>query len=338
MDIELLADFFEWVSGLDKNQAKVCICYAATTYHLDAFDWVPILEIIGPTGTGKTRILDLMGRICHQPHVVDCDRMTTAVLREELAKARGGTFIGEEADNLQGGKEAEALFGARCSRKTCTITVNRPHGNRAWIPETADLWGATLIHHRRSFLDQAVQNRSISIRTKFQVGTFTKLSPGLQLSMPPIPVGTPPTFAVAGRAYDTWSPLLAMAAGAGDQEWLAWAEGQLKEASEELKDGQSFEPETIIFARVVQCLTNQTTGKVEINLTKQPPTRVDIQEQVVEPLRRTLPTVTPWLVSRTLKKLKLDVIRRGGTNWVYPTERAIKSAADQIGYEDDALP
>jgi len=332
MTIAELSQLFDDVSGLDECQAKACIYYAAGTYHLSQFNWYPILEIIGPTGTGKTTLIALQSKLCYQASVVDCDVISLPVLRDELAKAKEMTFIGEEADNCLGGRQAEALFGARCSRATSTITVKR-QAEKGWSQHSLNIFGATVLHHRRSFLDQSNQNRSISIRTRFKGGTFLKLPDNLLLEMPDIPVGNPPQFKVAGRAYDTWYPLLAMANGVGDINWIDWARSRMEEASDEVKDGQSYEPEALIFARVVEVFTDPLTGKINLNSQK----RANVQTEIVKPLILTLPYINPWLVSRTLKKLGLSIVRNGGTNWLYPTEETLKNAADQIGYEDDAL-
>jgi len=331
VEIKNLVIILNIVSGLGEGLAKACIYYAGVTHKIKDFIQMPILEIIGPTATGKSQILKFLERICFKPHRCEgCYAMTYAVLRDELKKANGSTFIGDEADITS--TSIEGLFGLRCS-PTGGTTIKRAGQGGQWSQEAVPIFGATVLHHRRAFLDQSNQNRAIPIRTSLKVGAFSPMESfsDLEMALPEMPVGDVPKLGT-GRAYDTWHPLLAMASGAGDDDWISWAKEQIEEANSEVRDGQDFEPVALMLAKVIDACT---CGD-KLVLDNRP--RVEIESQIVKPLKESLPGINAYSVSSTLKNvLKLEVIRVGGRNCVYPTEKSLREAAEIVGYRDEVL-
>lgn len=323
-----LADLFQKVAGLDIEQGKMCVYFAGATYHLDDFELFPILEIIGPSGTGKSRICYLLSKMCYGATIVSCKGISLPGLRDELTKHRGVTFIAEEADEIDNPTKTEGLFGMRTSPGTSNLTVKRVGEEGRWQQTRINVFGASVVHHRRSFNEQAVQNRAISIRTKFKEGVFSVVPE--QVEFCEFSVANPPQIS-SGRAYDTWRPLLSIASGIGDYDWLNWTKERIEEASDEVRDGQDFEPEALILGKVLELVT--CSDKIDISKDK----RIHIQNEVVRPLKETLPYANSWLVSRTLKKLGLVVARIGGTNWLYPSTDSLQKAAESIGYVDKVL-
>jgi len=321
MEISILVVILQMVSGLDEGLAKACIYYAAVTHKIKDFLQVPILEIIGPTGTGKSQILKFLESICFKPHRREgCGVMTSAALRDELKNSNGATFIGDEADCSS--ISTEGLFGLRCS----------PQGGQ-WSQEEVPIFGATVLHHRRSFLDQSNQNRAISIRTSLKDRDFSPMESfsDLKMALPDIAIGDAPDFGT-GRAYDTWRPMLAMASGAGDNDWLSWAKERIEEAKAEVRDGQDFEPTAVILAKVVELCTPD--GKLELDHNK----KINIQTDILNPLINVIPGINAYSVASNLKKvLNLEVRRVGGRNCVFPTEESIRKAAEIVGYRDEVL-
>ena len=154
---------------------------------------------------------------------------------------------------------------------------------------------------------------------------------GLEMALPEIPIGDVPNLG-KGRAYDTWRPLLAMASGAGDDEWLSWANERIEEAAAEVRDGQDYEPTAIILAKVVELCTSN--GKLELDHNK----KINIQTEILIPLTNVLPGINAYSIASNLKKvLKFKVDRVGGRNWLYPNEESLRNAAEIIGYSDGIL-
>ena len=323
-----LVDILQMVSGLDDEIAKTCVYYALITHHLDFYTFVPILESYGPLGTGKTQLEEFMERVCYLAHICKCGGITYAALREELYKAKKGTFIGDEVDCDV--KKVEDLYGIRCSASG-SAPLMKSQGKSQWQGETIPIFGATVLHHRRPFLDPSNQSRAITIKTHWKPGKYIKMEAfkDVPIEIPQIPVGNISNTLSLGRAYDTWYPLLDMATGAGDTEWLAWADKKMKESEKEVNEGQAYEPNAVILAKLIEACVDSDSSKIKSDID-----RVNVHSQIVAPLTKEYPWVNSHSVPRILRELGLEIHRTGGNNWVYPTPESLKKAAEAIGYTD----
>ena len=99
-----------------------------------------------------------------------------------------------------------------------------------------------------------------------------------------------------------------------------------------MRDGQDFEPVSLMLAKVIEACSSE--DKLDLDYKQ----KVEIESQIVKPLKDSLPGINAYSVSSTLKNvLKLQVVRIGGRNCVYPTEESLRNAAEIIGYRDEAL-
>ncbi|MFC1903235.1 ATP-binding protein, partial [Chloroflexota bacterium] len=340
--LDSLVDVIHGSTRLQMEYSRTVVYWTIATYLLERFRWFPMLVFQGPPGTGKSTLLGLIGNLCREPRFISGKGITGPALRDELGQCFCGTAILEEADESHDQKRVESFLGARCDRNTSKFIVKRPAGRHGWVQQPIDIYGATALHTRQPFLDQAVQSRSIVIPTQFAYGPFTtpKFDPDPQPLIRVILPNPDPNYTlatgcnIAGRIVDIWRPLLVVAEHLEDREWLKWAEDQMRDAQEELEDGHGYEPSAVVLGRVIELLVTGNPSKIS----EQDMRRVKIDEEIGSFIRKNyLPFLTPWQVSRTLKNLGLEVQRSGGINWLLPTADAIRKAAKKIGYEDDAL-
>ena len=91
MSVEQLAELINKVCGLNINWAKTCIYYCMATCKLKFIDWMAVLDVVAPKGSGKSWLIDVLRRLCYKPYDICChDKMTSVTLRNELENAKKG--------------------------------------------------------------------------------------------------------------------------------------------------------------------------------------------------------------------------------------------------------
>ena len=335
MQVSDLVQVYAQVSGLNENQAKTAIYYNMATHHLKAFNWFSVKAYIGPPGTGKSNAMDLDAQLCYKPHRITCHpSMTKASLRDALVTAKSGTALVEEADLYPNRKELQGLLinrvdKVRTSGMPVKELVETDTGLKEWRTYLKSGFGATIIHDRHSLDDLAAESRVISISTSFKQGNF--IPPPTKLSLPKFSLGSVPSyFDCTGRAFDTWKPLLLVAGGQGDDEWLLWAYAQIHEATDSLKDGHAYEETQAVFGQVIKAYCDNSGMGFVVKEDE----GLILQSSVVEPLRKEMPYITARTVAKTLAKLGLKVVRHSGTNKLFTTKEQLTKIAGDIGYVD----
>jgi len=339
MSVEQLAELINKVCGLTVNWAKTCIYYALATHYIDKYTWFPALCFIGAPGTGKSKSLDIMARLCNKPFRITCHAtMTPATLRDELVSSKKRvTAIVEEADLYPNRKQLQGYIinrvdKARTSGIAVKELVETDAGIQGWKTHHKKAYGATVVHDRNSLDDLAAESRAIVINTTYKEGNY--IDPPDKLSLSNIKTGLVPSYFSSGsRAFDTWKPLLEMASGQNDDDWLIWAYEQVEEAIGNLRDGHGYEEKQAVFAQVIKAYC-ENSG---LGLVVKPHEGLILQSSVVEPLRKEMPYITPRTVASVLTRMGLIVKRHSGTNKLFTTVDDLKRVASDIGYQDEVL-
>jgi hypothetical protein len=210
--------------------------------------------------------------------------------------------------------------------------VETESGVKEWSTRKLNMFGATVIHDRHSLDDLAAESRVIVIGTEFREGNF--IDPPDKLGLPKFGLGDiPGAFISKGRASDTWKPLMMIASGLDDFEWLEWASQRIEEATDELKDGHMYEEQQAIFAQVIKAYCDNSGSGLVVKEDE----GLILQSSVVEPLKKELPYISPRTVAKVLTGIGLKVIRHGGTNKLFTTGERLKRVAKDIGYKDEVL-
>jgi len=151
-------------SGITKEQAKTCMYYAMLTYAFigSRVKLMPILNIQGPVGTGKSNLLRVLRQIVYDPREIKATSF--AGLRDELIS--GSTAIMDEASYVD-----EDLLVKRYQISTAKVSFKK-RAICGWTTEKTDIFGSTIIVRSVPFVDLATRSRSITINTKYRPGDY----------------------------------------------------------------------------------------------------------------------------------------------------------------------
>src|SRR3990172_8658074 len=192
LDLQDFVSALKGASGITEDQARICVLYALCTFR-DDLTTIPILAVVGSTGTGKSSLVNQMTELVKNPTVATAT--TRATMRDEMAGC--GTYLIHEGD-----KVSEFLLQQRTDTSLSRVTHNVGTGH-GWEPRTSDIFGATIVARRNPFRDSAARNRAIVIRTRRNPSEYTVTQTGdlsgifSQLKIEKVAIGF-------GRVRDTW--------------------------------------------------------------------------------------------------------------------------------------
>lgn len=133
--------------------------YVLLTWIYDRLNTLPYLRALGDTGTGKSRFLDVIGRICYKPMIVS-GAVTPAPIYRMIRKW-GGTIILDEADIRKSDETSEVITILNCGfergRPVIRCTKDNPD-NLQTLPTFCPKIFAT----RRRFIDPALESRCLT--------------------------------------------------------------------------------------------------------------------------------------------------------------------------------
>ena len=236
-------------SGITEEQAKICLLYALCTYR-DDLNTIPILAIMGMTGTGKSTLLNQMLCLVNEPKI--STGTTFATVRNEMDNCK--TYIIDEADKI-----SESLLLHRTDREISKITYNKGTGH-GWEGKTVETFGATILARRNPFRDSAVRNRAIVIWTKDNPGGYEpKLIPGLkeiaqEMQIQSLSLGS-------GRIRDTWMPLLEITKAIDVTRYEESVNHAIEAEHKIFSSGQDYEASKVVLSALDKLTWNRDKGK-----------------------------------------------------------------------------
>lgn len=244
-------------SGITKEQAKTCLYYAVTTYLVpEKLKRMPLLEIIGPPGTGKSDLLTQLSRLVNEPKIIAAK--TTPTLRDKLINTT--TAIIDEGTIID-----EDLLIRRYANKTSKLSYKKNLGGSFWHTKNINIFGATIIVRRIPFSDSALTSRSIIINTRRNVGKYRikrlrKASENLVNVAEKIKL----KVKTSERILDNWMPLRAIAEYLGDNEWLEYSDKEISKGRKSLEGSQIYDPEPAILMALRENMIRMTKDETVI--------------------------------------------------------------------------
>lgn len=329
------------VSGLRDFEGLICSYYCLATWFVKHINPFPLLNVTGPNGTGKTSLLAVFNRLAFQPHMFTAKGMSGPVFRDELGEVHEGTAIIDECDSDK--DDVEALLMMRYLRETAVAYKKVPADVAGWKTVEIPIFGPSIIHKRLPFKDPALEGRSISISTvpnmsqKYirDIDLDDNLINGFRVQQMDILEST--TFSqncevpegVAPRIADSYRPLINLASIARDEEFLKELWIRLKEATQNLKDGQSYEPGPIVVQALISALTKN--GNLAIK-------NVKLEGELVRIIQYDFGhNLNSPQIARILRGYGFTLKRIGGPYSVIPDINTLVKVCKAIGIEDEAV-
>ncbi|MFC1958339.1 hypothetical protein ACFLV6_00230 [Chloroflexota bacterium] len=273
--IDNMEILLEAPSGATSFQLRTAAYYVAATWFLSKFKKFAYLVIYGSTGVGKSDLLEALGKFCKIPVFINISGTTARALRNLFDDANEGSALLEEYADTQYSGEIDQYLNARYSRQTQTMRKLVKVRDNDWEVAKYETFGATVIHRRDHFKDQALENRCIWLHIQTNTNrsrndyspipeyliedVVNDLKAASVIDLPDKPDW--PTN-IAPRVAETYDPILRLAQLIDDKPYLAELNNHIQIADASFRDGQTYEPKTLVVRGLVACLThtNLTTG------------------------------------------------------------------------------
>lgn len=153
--------------------------YIIFSWVTDNIHTVPYLRVIGDFGTGKTRFIHTVGRLCYKPMII-AGATTSASIFRSIERWKG-TLLLEEYTPRESGEEEDEIKILNCGFERGTPVVRCNMDNQNGKLDYFDCFGPKIISSRREFKDQALNSRC-----------FTEIL--TESNREDIPVLLPPSF------------------------------------------------------------------------------------------------------------------------------------------------
>ena len=138
---------------------EFCSWYVLLSWVFDKLSTISYLRFIGDTGTGKSRALDVIGRLCYKPLMM-AGAVTPAPIYRLIRRFRG-TVILEEADFRDTSEKGEVVTILNCGFEKNRPVIRCSHDNPD-ILEILPCYGPKVFATRYGFNDVALEARCMT--------------------------------------------------------------------------------------------------------------------------------------------------------------------------------
>ena len=322
------------------GHAATLTLWVMLSYCYPIFPAVPYLYLAGPAGSGKTRTMDLIGRMVFRPMF---SSNTTAANVFRSLHARGGTLLLDEAERLRDDRSPEVaeitsilLSGYRRGGRANRL---EPSGD-SFRSVSFDVYAPKLLACIRG-LPPALSSRCISVRLSRaapgspRAGRSLDDSPGDEQSIRDLLhrwtldngsrlIDTPPPpSTLANRDAERWEPLFRIASLSSDPSLLDFIIGHAARQIETDTEDATPEADPSLLAALHDCLRTQprvTPGDVLDAAREIDPDAFDGDWNA----RRT---------SAVLRRYGLRTRRSAGKRFYDVTPDRVADVATRYGYE-----
>jgi len=144
---------------VSEGYEKLASWYVVTTWVYDELSTLSYLRALGDTGTGKSRLLDVVGRMCYKPIIVS-GAVTPAPIYRLLEQWKG-TLIIDEGDLRKSDAMNEVVTILNCGFERGRPVIRCVKDNPEEI-RFHRTFGPKLIATRQEFNDKALESRCLT--------------------------------------------------------------------------------------------------------------------------------------------------------------------------------
>jgi len=138
--------------------------YVLFTWLYDAFNTVAYLRLLGDTGTGKSRFLQVVGALCFRSTSVSGAATTSPIFR--ILDRYRGTLIMDEADYRASDEKADIIKILNTGyQREQGVVLRSGDKNVGFETEVYVVYGPKVIATRKRFYDKALESRCITYET-----------------------------------------------------------------------------------------------------------------------------------------------------------------------------
>jgi len=146
-----ISEFFE----------KITSYYVLLTWIFDDFNELPYLRGLGDYGTGKSRLLQVIGSLCYKPIFASGATTVSPIFR--LLNDFKGTLIMDEADFIFSDTTAEIIKILNSGfMKGMPVLRSESNNKKSFDVKAYDVFGPKIIASRNLYKDTALESRMIT--------------------------------------------------------------------------------------------------------------------------------------------------------------------------------
>jgi hypothetical protein len=152
--------------------------YAMMSWVFDRFTAVPYLRFIGEPQSGKSRCVQVAGRLCYKAIVAGGATSASPMFR--LMDVWRGTFVIDEADYKSSDLWSEIIKILNSGYMCGMVVLRSDKSGDGYEPRAFDPFGPKILSTRKEFEDHALETRCLTLRT-----TDRKIRPDVPRQLPP---------------------------------------------------------------------------------------------------------------------------------------------------------
>jgi hypothetical protein len=157
-----ISDFVH-LTDSDKAFRLMCTCYVLLSWMYDRFYALPYLRAHGDYGTGKSRLIQVVGSICYRPILAGGATTASPIFR--IIKQLKGTLIIDEADFSKSDlwEEIVKILNAGYQRgQGHVLRSERASDGEPFDVNAYDCYSPKILSTRKRFSDAALESRCVS--------------------------------------------------------------------------------------------------------------------------------------------------------------------------------
>ena len=160
--VDMIKNHIHKYLDISEDMEIFSVYYILMSWLVDKTTTVNYLRFMGDWGSGKSRGLDVIGRICYKPILITGALTVAPVFR--LLDLWEGTLIIDEGDFKKSDEQQDIMKILNAGFEKSRATVVRCNPNDPSIIDTFNVYGTKIISSRKSWYDKALESRCMTER------------------------------------------------------------------------------------------------------------------------------------------------------------------------------